>query len=371
MKVLEKLRSINNGGIEAFVFNTTLLINNPDIDICYCSDTAPQSVKWTKAIQKTGRKLYCLKTNSSFDFFCRTSYIFQFYFLCKQHHFDIVHIHMYGAYDAVYAFAAKAAGTKKIIRHSHFGLGADQNIPKKVANSLFRTLCKKSKDICIACSDSAAKYMFGENEYILVKNGIDINRFTFSKAIRNDVRNSLGIKNSFVIGHIGRFSKQKNHLFLLDVFAKTLEKKQNCTLLLAGDGELMQQIKHRAQDLDIIDKIIFCGSVDDPAKLYSAMDCFVFPSFCEGLGIVAIEAQASGLYTICADTVPPEAAVTGLCEFLPLSAPPAVWADKILSYDIGYERRDMSEQIRAAGYNINDTAKKLEELYINIMSESK
>lgn len=372
IKILEKMKSITNGGTEAFVFNTTLKINNPLLQIDYYSDSAPDEKIYCRKAEKLGRSVVSPSRNYCDIHFMPIRIFFKwldFYKFCKKEKYDIIHIHMSRPYDSMYAVAAKLAGKCSIIFHSHFGKRTDSKLFEKILNNLFRKAVKRTGDCFLACSIPAAEYMFHKstvqnNNYIIFQNGIDINRFIYSESIRDEVRNSLGIKSAFVIGHVGRFAKVKNHSFLLDIFSKATEKKQDCLLLLAGDGELMPQIKQKADELGIIDKIIFCGSVNDPEKLYFAMDCFVFPSLFEGLGIAAIEAQASGLHTLCSDTVPQEAAVTGLCEFYPLSVPPEVWADKILSYDNEYERKDMSEQIRTAGYDINDTAQKLQEIYI-------
>ncbi len=377
MKILEKMKYISNGGIEAFVFNTTSKIDNPLLHIDYYSDNAPDEKKHCMNAEKKGRNIILPSRNyrkMCFKPFRVWAKWIDFYRLCKKEKYDIIHIHMCRPYDSMYAAAARLAGKSKIILHSHFAFRTDLRCFEKILNNFFRLLSPKNGMIFLACSDKAAAFMFNKSiiyckNYIIVKNGIDVDRFSFSEKMRNNIRESYGLKKNFVIGHVGRFAKEKNHSFLLDIFKKASEKNQNCRLLLAGDGELMPQIKQKAISFGIADKIIFCGFVDNTEKLYSAMDCFVFPSLSEGLGIAAVEAQASGLHTICSDTVPSEAAATELCEFLPLSASAEVWADKILSYANGYERRDVSEQIRAAGYDINDTAKKLEEIYI--MSEFK
>ena len=369
--VLQKLRSINNGGIEAIVFGSTLKINDTNIEIAYCSDSVPHCPKWENAVQLAGRRMYSLDKGLS-GLRKRFCYISDFYRLCKKEHFDIVHIHMYGAYDAVYAVAARLAGVKRVIRHSHFGLGADYSILKKVCNSFFRTFSFMGNDICAACSESAKHYMFSKKnaeKCILLHNGIETERFAYDEAVRQRVRCERDFDGAFVIGNVGRLDYQKNHSFLLDIFSELLKQKKNSLLVIAGSGVLEDELKSKAAALGIAEKVVFCGNVENTAELYQAMDCFVFPSHFEGLAIAAIEAQTAGLKTICSDRVSPEEAITDLCSFMPLTASPKEWAEHIISQCNGYERRSYADEVRAAGYDIKDTAKQLEKIYLSLAEE--
>lgn len=369
--VLQKLRSINNGGIEAIVFGSTLKMTDPDIKISYCSDSIPQCPKWENAAKLSGRSIYSLDRGLS-GLRKRFCYISDFYKLCKKEHFDIVHIHMYGAYDAVYAAAAKLGGAKRVIRHSHFGMGADHSPLKKACNSFFRTFGFMGNDLCAACSESANNYMFSKKnaeKCILLHNGIETGTFGYDETVRQRARKQMGFDGAFVIGNVGRLDYQKNQSFLLDIFSELLKLKKDSLLAIAGSGVLEEELKCKAAALGIAEKVIFCGNVENTAELYQAMDCFVFPSHFEGLAIAAIEAQASGLKTICSDRISPEEAITDLCSFMPLSASPKEWAEHIISQCTGYERRNYAGEVRAAGYDITDTAKQLEKIYLSLAGE--
>lgn len=378
MNILEQLKIIENGGVQAFIFGTVKNIHNKHLNISFYSDVRSVSSHYDSLIRNSDREFFYPPV----DFTCEKKRIKriwgkrrEFYKFLKSHKFDIVHIHANRTHDVSYALMAKLSGCPTVILHIHNAV-REYKISEKILTFFCRIFMLFSADIFIACSESAAEHMFPskilkEKKYILLKNGIDPAKFKFCNKKRLDFRNTFGLENKFVIANVSRLSKLKNHKFLIKIFEEVCKKNPNSMLILSGKGEMESDIKQLAFDSVFSDRIIFTGELADPSECLCAADVFVMPSLSEGLGIAAIEAQASGLHTICSDTVPPEAAVTDLCEFLSLSAPPEVWAKKILSYDNGYERKDMSEQIRAAGYDINDTAQKLEEIYIKCKDNMK
>ena len=173
--------------------------------------------------------------------------------------------------------------------------------------------------------------MFGENaDFEIVFNAIELNQFAFDKQIREKMRRDMGITNGqLVVGHLGRFIPQKNHLFLLRVFLKLLERRPDALLVLAGDGECRPKVEHWAKEHRIADRVVFLGQREDAHWLYQAFDVFALPSLYEGLGIVAIEAQRAGLPCVLSNRVPYEVNVTGTTSFLPLDDEGA-WVDAIL-----------------------------------------
>lgn len=296
--------------------------------------------------------------------------------LVKANCYHCIHIHASYSLEAFIYYLSVKNYCSNILIHSH-----STEIDRTTLNPTFffyiKSLLNKfsklflgSKQISrLACSELAAKWMFPHKvilnrDFSIIKNGINISQFAFSQKIRDKVRTELNFKNKFIIGHIGRFTFQKNHSFLLNVFYEVYKKNQNTILLLVGNGELETKVKTYTQNLGLEDAVYFYGSSSNAYELYQAMDCFVLPSHFEGLGIVAIEAQAAGLRTLCADTVPKEAQITDLLEYMSLSAPAKKWAEKILSYNNFYERKDMSAELRQAGYDINDSSAELEDLYL-------
>ncbi len=171
------------------------------------------------------------------------------------------------------------------------------------------------------------------------------------------------MEKAFVVGHIGRFTYQKNHEFLLLSFACLRKKRPDAVLLLVGGGDLEPEVRRQAAVLGVEDALRFLGLRDDVQELMQAMDVFALPSRFEGLGLVLIEAQTAGLRAVASTAVPPEAKVTELLTYLPLESGPEIWADELLKAADGYERTNRRRQIMEAGYDLSGQAARIEQLY--------
>jgi glycosyltransferase involved in cell wall biosynthesis len=216
-----------------------------------------------------------------------------------------------------------------------------------------------------ACSRLAADWLFGSQiprERIKVlPNAIDVEKFAYNPAIRRQYREELGIEDKFIIGHVGRFEYQKNHEFLLDVFAEVTKEAPNAVLLSVGTGDLFENIKRKANRLGISDRILFLGKRDDAANLYQAMDLFALTSRFEGLAIVLIEAQCAGLRTTTTTTMP-ENVITDNIIGLPFDVD--AWRDEIARVAReGYDRCDKREEVAKAGYSIKKQIRQIERIY--------
>lgn len=152
----------------------------------------------------------------------------------------------------------------------------------------------------------------------MIYNAADREKFTYRENIRHEVREELGLRGKFVIGHIGNFCYQKNHRFLMEVFRETLRRREDAALLLAGDGGRFEETKKLAEDMGIAERVLFLGRRSDADRLYQAMDVFLLPSNFEGLPIVGIEAQSAGLPCMMSDRITREAKITKDCIFLPV-----------------------------------------------------
>ena len=263
---------------------------------------------------------------------------------------------------------AKEAGAKVCIARSS-NSSDGESFQVKLINTISRCLYVKYVDVKIAPSDLAAEYTFGKSataggEVYYLKNGLDLSIYRFSEEKRKGIQEELNLKEKFVVGHIGRFSKQKNHEFLLDIFHALKKKRQNAVLLLVGNGELKKNIEDRAKALGIADSIIFAGIRSDVPDLLSAMDVFVFPSFYEGMPNTVIEAQATGLPCVIADTITREAGVTECVRFKSLHDSAESWADKTLSlFDKDKADRSFySDKMKNAGYDIDSCVKQFVKL---------
>ena len=201
-------------------------------------------------------------------------------------------------------------------------------------------------------------------------NAIDTEKYRYNESVREKARNSFSIIDELLIGHIGNFTEVKNHRFILKIFSSLREKKKDVKLMLVGDGPLRGEIEKYAEELGVLEDVIFTGVRSDVNELVQAMDFFVFPSLFEGLGIVAIGAQTSGLPCIISDTVPDEAIVTkNLVTVMSLNESAEKWADCIIAR-LEEKRYSRVDEIKAKGYDVSETAKWLEEFYLSINNQT-
>lgn len=236
---------------------------------------------------------------------------------------------------------------------------------QKCVDALFRPVLNAAANVKLAPSMLAAEFTFGKRQahknVHLLHNGVDLTVFHYDEDGRRRIRQEFVLSDKLVIGHVGRFHEQKNHLFLLEVFRKIRNIRTDAVLLLVGTGNLEASIHCRVKELGLEDAVIFAGQRFDIPQLLSAMDVFVFPSFHEGMPNTVIEAQAAGLPCVIADTITPEADITGLVDYLPLTASPEYWAQKALAA-VKEERRETGQDFLSHGYDIESVAKELLEL---------
>lgn len=289
--------------------------------------------------------------------------------VCKFNHVQILHYNADSAADLTNIIGAKLGGVKYITIHSHNAGFGTAGIGTKILSSCLKPLIPILCDTYWGCSDLAARFLFPKSiitqgKYRVLPNGIELSRFDYNPQIRERAREELGIQGKFVIGHVGRFTEQKNHSFLLDIFKAIYQKDKDAILLLIGNGNLFEKIKKKATDLGVSDRVIFYGASDEMPKMWQAMDVFLMPSLHEGLPVTGIEAQASGLHCIFSDTITKEVDVTKSSEFVPLNQPSDVWADIVLKYKNSH-RASRADKLREAQYDIQQTANTVQELYLN------
>ena len=282
--------------------------------------------------------------------------------------YDIIHCHQF-LLSVISLSIARKNGVKTRIIHSHNNFISSKW--KKLLVYLFRKFWPLFATDFFACSEGAANFLFGKKcKYKIFNNAIEPERFIFNNTVRSSVRNDLCLpENAFVIGYVSRFDKQKNHLFLIDVFQHIIRKNINAYLLLVGTGILQDKVKKYVTDLNISNNILFYGISKKVHELYSVMDVFVFPSLFEGLGIVGIEAQCAGLPVIASLNIPKEMQITPLVCWLDLKSGAEKWAEKALEYSTLKERMDMSEIITQNGYNVKTECKKMEIAYLRLTHE--
>lgn len=309
--------------------------------------------------------------NRHFILSCRNSnpikYINELRKIVAENHYDIVYVHGNSATMAVELLAAKLGGCAVRVAHSHNTKCDHQKI-----NKLLMPLFSKLYTDCCACSVEAGQFLFGDRACNVVYNGLYTPNYRFSQEKRNEIRQKCHIGEQFVLGHIGRFAYQKNHKFLIKLLRAVVDIGENAVLLLVGQGELEQQIRQQAADLGLTDRVIFYGTTDHVNEVVQAMDCFVFPSRFEGLGIVALEAQASGLPCVASDQVPHKAQVIDSTTFLPLDADIKTWVDAVIQRKATPAERkanvDKTEQLlKKSGYDIEGNCREMLAYYREIL----
>lgn len=255
--------------------------------------------------------------------------------------------------------AAKRGGARQLCVRSCNAASSESTL-RKVINGVLRPLLNRTATVKLAPSRLAAEYTFGKQEvdsgYVrFLNNAIDLNVYRFSESGRKRIRAEYGIEDtSFVVGHIGRFNKQKNHRFLIEIFREILNQRPGAKLLLVGNGELSEEVKRQVREYQTEDNVVFCGVRSDVPDLLSAMDVFLFPSLYEGMPNTVIEAQATGLPCVISDTITAEANITGLVNYLPLGDADR-WAEAVL-HAVCPERMDTRDAFYEAKYDIESSA---------------
>lgn len=300
----------------------------------------------------------------------RIIYNYRLFKFLKKNKYNIVHINS-GAFFFTFqvAIVAKLAGIKKLIVHSH-------NTPhisktKRFFITILNPLYKKMIDVKLTCSSSAAKSLFTKtDDVICIKNGIDIEKFKFDEKIRKNYRRQLNIENKFVYGHVGRFDKQKNHNFLIDIFYKIQKRKKDSVLLLVGNGELKGEIENKVKKYGIEDKVTFLGFRNDINNILNCMDVFIFPSIYEGLGMVVVEAQTNGLITYCSKEIPVEANISSNFKYFDLKESSESIAQKICEEKLSLSnRKDAYKNALDNGYDIKSVCMILTKIYKQLQNE--
>ena len=282
--------------------------------------------------------------------------------IIKKQKYDAIHIHGNSHTLVLELLACRFSKVKNILVHAH-STSCKNRFVHWALSPLFFALC----GIKIACGESAGRFMYGRRRFLIIKNGIDINRFTFSVENRSNIRNSFNInRETIVLGHVGSFSLVKNHAFLIDILSALSSSDQKYVLMLVGEGKLMETIKRKTIEKHLESNVIFCGSVDNVFDYLSSMDFLLMPSLFEGFPLSLVEAQANGLNCLVSSNVPHEVNLTGNISFLPIDQGESLWAKEIQkcsSYNRNTNSINAVNCIKREGFDIRTEALKLLEYY--------
>lgn len=365
IRILQVIGSMNRGGAENMIMNLYRQIDRTKVQFDFVENCADRAA-FDDEIEALGGRIYRCPHYNGKNHFAYVQWWKRFFAEHAQE-YPIVHGHL-GSTAAIYLAAARKSGCFTVA-HSHSSGGT-----KSLRERLYQLYAYPTRFVAeyfLACGQAAAEDRYGRaiaadmTRCHIIPNAIDTDRFAFNTLVRERVRETLGLGDGVVIGHVGRFSPEKNHRFLLEIFREITEREPRARLLLVGDGELRGELEEQIESCGLQGKVVMTGLQSDVTPYYQAMDVFVFPSLYEGLPVTMVEAQTSGLPCVISDKVPLESALTEeLVTVRALSESAAAWAEHVLER-AKTPRLDHSDVIRQRGYDIAETAKWLEEFYLD------
>ena len=360
IRVAQVIGKLWAGGVEMVVFNYYRSIDKLQIQFDFYYD-ADSTVEPPQDLIDMGARFYKLPPYQKLPQYIRE---LKKYF--EKNNYTIVHSHL----NTLSVFPLSVAWLCHVpvrIAHNHSVPGGTE-FGRDALKYFLRVFAKTFSTDYFACSEKAGRWMFGDRTYEsgkvrVVKNAINFERFRPSLEDSKKIRETLGLKNKFVVGHVGRFTYAKNHMFLLNVFLEISNRKDNAVLLLVGDGELHQLIVDKVKEMGLNEKVVFTGKVSNPEMYYSLADVMIIPSVFEGLSLATIESQIAGVPAIVSDAIPEEAVISNGVKRLKLSD--KNWAENALKS--AGDAVILNEN--SNGYNIEYASKELQDWYINKNNE--
>lgn len=364
VRVLQRMAGLNRGGLETFVMNVYRAIDRSKVQFDFLLNS--EQGDYVEEAKSLGANIYVIPSrNKGFFEYSKNLDIF-----FKEHAKKYVAIHQHAptlsSIDPL--IYAKKHGVKTRIIHAHSSSLSGKSKLHYILHAINKYRIGNIATHYYVCSEKANDWFFNytslKNKSEMINNGIDANKYVFDHEIRDKIRNEFGINHdTVVLGHVGRFMFVKNHLFLLDIFDHYHKINPNSKLLLIGTGELFEQVKSKVEELKLKDSVIFTGVRGDVNELMMAMDVFVMPSLFEGLPMVLVEAQATGLLCICSDTISTDASLTGDIKWMSLDKFPNEWSDLILKELTQHIRNNRYSIICKKGFDISTTANFLQNIY--------
>lgn len=359
-RVLVIINTMDCGGAETFMMKVMREIVKDNIVLDFLINKAGDCY-YEEEINKLGGIVY-RGVSKSQNLFKSMSIIKKFVKDGAYKTVFIIAVHPVAIIDIM---ACKMGGAKVILtRSTTSGTGG---IFSKVLAKACCGLTFANSSECYAPSTEAAEWLFGKrnvDKVKILKNGIDISQYIYDPQIREKKRKELKIGDeTFVVGHVGRFSYPKNHGFLLQVFHEIWKMEKNAVLMLIGKGELREQILKQAEQLNISSQILFMGIRSDVNELYTVMDVMIFPSLYEGLPNVVVEAQTTGLPCLISDSITNQVKLTPSVESMSLSENASSWANKALELR-NVQRQNNGEVMKEKGYDIRNTVEEIKSAII-------
>lgn len=354
------------GGVESVVMNYYRNIDRNKVQFDFLCSESSTDIPYEE-IEKLGGRVFIVPNYTKV-----VKYQKELQKIFKENNYKIVHSHI-STMSVFPLRAAKKAGVPIRIAHSHSTTNKKEK-KKNLLKQVLRPFSKVYATDYMCCSELAGRWLFCNKEYdkgnvYLLNNAIDLDKFKFDEKVRKTKRKALGIgDDTFVIGHIGRFVEQKNHRFLIDIFNEIHKKNSNSLLLLVGQGPLKKEIENKVKELKLNDSVRFLGQRNDVNELYQAFDVFLLPSLYEGLPVVGVEAQATGLLCELSNDMTKETKVLDTTRFISLNTSAEEWATIILDDYSRFKRHDTTYEITKKNFNIKNETSKLENEYSELLT---
>lgn len=357
VKVLMGIIGKGNGGLSMYMVNLFKKLDRDVFDCTFLSNA--QNPYFEKDILDLGGKIEFITPRNRHPKQHRD----ELRKIMKEGNFDVCHIHLSSDSNIVPLVEAKKANIPLVISHCHSSK-VEGSLYPKILHILNKPKLKKLDNIKLCCSQKSGEFAYGNADFKVINNGIDVNRFEFNATTRQKLRQELGITDCFVIGQIGRLVPVKNHIFTIEVFSEILKECPESRLLIVGDGPLESEIINKAKECSVADKVIFTGNVRNPEDYFSAIDCMMLPSFFEGFPLTVVEAICSGLYSFVSDNVTPEIKISELVEFINLNGDKKEIAKTVLKSK-DKERTSQACKLRELGYDADELIKDMQKLYLS------
>ena len=363
MNVLYVVKNMRiSNGVASFAMNYYRELHSSiNIDFLIISDVGSE---YYEEIEKNGNCIYKLPSYKK-NPFGMISYLKKIF---KNKHYDIVHCNVFNSGFIVQYYAKKNKVPVRIL-HCHTTENGDTFI-KKIRNRLFTSLTIHYCNYYFACSNLAGKSILKKRKFYVINNAIDVDKFSFNEKYRTDLRNTEKIANELIIIAVGRISKEKNPYFIVDTIKELKERNFPCKLWWFGSGKLDLDVKKYVKNNNLEKEIKFFGSRADVNKYYSAADVFILPSLYEGLPVVGLEAQCSGIYSLFANTITEEVKISKFTNFLPIISCDK-WADFIINNKFNNDRKAILNSKELKKYIIKDQAQYMLDLYQKLCDDER
>lgn len=371
LRVLQVGMTRNLGGIETYLIEQFRHLDKSKIDYDFVNITGEYSICYEDEILASGSKIFKVVSRHKNPLL----HYWQWFNILLQNKgvYDVIVLNTNSLEYVFPLVLGKIFDIPVRVIHSHnSGFENKQGLARRLLVGMNKKLLAWSANLRFACSQFAGQWMFKDNPYHVIYNAIDIHKYDADLIVREETRNALGLHTELTLLHVGRFSYQKNHSFLLDIFKEVHRIQPDSVLLLVGDtteeSEFLTEVKRKIKAYGLENVVRLLGRRDDVNKIMQAADVLVMPSFFEGLTVVGIEAQASDLPLLLSDTVTKELGLLPSTQFISLEAGPTAWAEAIVNSK-QHNRQSRYEELKAAGYDIGNETERVEKLLIDAYHE--